>query len=143
MSKFSRFMKSNKVVKLNESHAPTVSLTDENGKPLQWEFKHISSKQNEQMRESCTMDIQVTGKPNMYRPKLNTPKYLTQMIVASTVFPDLYDAELQDSYGVKTPEDLLFAMVDDAGEYQDLCVWIQKFQGFNRTLEDKVNEAKN
>ena len=55
MSKFSRFMKSNKVVKLNESYAPTVSLTDEDGKPLQWEFKHISSKQNEQMRESCTI----------------------------------------------------------------------------------------
>jgi hypothetical protein len=65
------------------------------------------------------------------------------MIVAATVYPDLYDAELQDSYGVKTPEDLIYAMVDDAGEYQDFCVWMQKFQGFNKTLDEKVDEAKN
>lgn len=143
MSKFLRFMKPNKTTKTNEFHAPTASLCDENGKPLEWEFKHITSKQNEQMRENCTVDVPITGKPNMYRPKLNTSKYLTQMVVASTVCPDLYDAELQDSYGVKTPEDLLFALVDDAGEYQDLCVWVQKFQGFTKTLSDKVDEAKN
>lgn len=143
MSKFARFMKSNKTTKENGFYAPTASICDENGKPVEFEFKHITSKQNEDMRERCTVDVQIVGKPNMYRPKLNTSKYLTQMIVASTVCPDLYDAELQDSYGVKTPEDLLFAMVDDAGEYQDLCVWVQKFQGFTKTLEDKVDEAKN
>lgn len=143
MSKFLRFMKPNKTTKANEFYAPTTSLCDENGKPLEWEFKHITSKQNEQMRENCTVDVPITGKPNMYRPKLNTSKYLTQMVVTSTVCPDLYDAELQDSYGVKTPEDLLFALVDDAGEYQDLCVWVQKFQGFTKVLSDKVDEAKN
>ena len=136
-------MKPNKTTKANEFYAPTASLCDENGKPLEWEFKHITSKQNEQMRENCTVDVPITGKPNMYRPKLNTSKYLTQMVVTSTVCPDLYDAELQDSYGVKTPEDLLFAMVDDAGEYQELCVWVQKFQGFTKNLSDKVDEAKN
>ena len=141
MSKFLRFMKPNKTTKANEFYAPTASLCD--GKPLEWEFKHITSKQNEQMRENCTVDVPITGKPNMYRPKLNTSKYLTQMVVASTVCPDLYDAELQDSYGVKTPEDLLFALVDDAGEYQNLCVWVQKFQGFTKVLRDKVDEAKN
>ena len=65
------------------------------------------------------------------------------MIVASTVYPDLYDKELQDSYGVMTPEELLYAMVDNAGEYQDFTVWMQKFQGFTKSLDDKVDEAKN
>lgn len=143
MSKFSRFMKSNKVEKENGFYAPTTSLTDENGKPLEWEFKHITSKQNELIREDCTIDVQVTGKPNVFRPKLNSTKYLVKLIVASTVSPELYDAELQDSYDVTTPEDLVYAMVDDAGEYQDLCVWLQKFQGFTKSLEEKVDEAKN
>lgn len=143
MSKFSRFMKANKVVKSNEKYVATKSLTDENGKPLQWEFRHITAKENEDLREKCTVDVQVKGKINMFRPKLNTSQYLTEMITASTVYPDLYDSELQDSYGVKTPEDLLFAMVDDPGEYQDLCVFIQEFQGFTETLNEKVDEAKN
>jgi len=143
MSKFAKFMKANKIVKENELHAVTKSLCDEKGNPLEWEFKHITSKDNEDIRESCTFDIPVTGKPNMYRPKLKSSLYIQKMIAASVVVPDLYDAELQDSYGVKTPEDLLMAMVDDPGEYNDLAAYVQKFQGFNVSFEDKVDEAKN
>lgn len=56
---------------------------------------------------------------------------------------DIYTKELQDSYGVMTPEELLYAMVDNAGEYQDFTMWMQKFQGFTKNLDDKVDEAKN
>ncbi len=143
MSKFARFMKSNKTVKENVKHPVTKSLCDEKGTPLEWEFKHISSKENEEIRESCTVDIPVTGKPNMYRPKLKSSLYIRKMISASVVMPDLYDSELQDSYGVKTPEDLLMAMVDDPGEYNELAAFVQNFQGFNVSFEDKVEEAKN
>lgn len=143
MSKFSRFMKVNKTQKENEKYAPTKSLTDENGNPLEWEFRHITAKENEDLREACTVDVQVKGKINMFRPRLNTSKYLAEMICRSVVYPDLLDAELQDSYGVKTQQDLLFAMVDDPGEYQDLGVFIQNFQGFTETLDEKVEAAKN
>ena len=136
-------MKANKVVKENGFYPATKSLCDENGKPLEWEFKHISSKENEEIRESCTIDIPVTGKPNMYRPKLKSSLYVQRMISTSVVMPDLFDSELQDSYGVKSPEDLLMAMVDDPGEYNDLAAFVQNFQGFNVSFEDKVNEAKN
>lgn len=143
MSKFARFMKANKTVKENVMHPVTQSLCDEKGNPLEWEFRHITSKENEEIREDCTIDVQVKGKPNMFRPKLNAGLYVQKMIAASVVSPDLYDAELQDSYGVKTPEALLMAMVDDPGEYNELVSFVQKFQGFNVSFEDKVEEAKN
>ena len=82
------------------------------------------------------------GKPNLFRPRLQSNKYIRSMVAKSVVVPDLRDAELQDSYGVKTPEDLLQAMVDDPGEYTDLAAFVQKFQGFNTSFEDKVEEAK-
>lgn len=143
MSNLSRFMKQNKITKQNEKFAPTKSLLFDDGTPLKFEFKHISSKQNEELRDSCTVDVPVKGKPNLFRPKLNTSKYLAELIAASTVVPDLYNKELQDSYGVKSPTDLIYAMVDDPGEYSDLCKWVQEFQGFTTTLDDKVKEAKN
>lgn len=143
MSKFSKFMKANKKVKANEMHPVTKSLCDEQGNPLDWEFKHITSKENEEIRESCTIEIPITGKPGMYRQKMKSSLYIQRMIAASVVTPDLYDAELQDSYSVKTPEELLLAMVDDPGEYNDLASYVQKFQGFNVSFEDKVEEAKN
>ena len=143
MSKFSKFMKANKIEKKNEMYAATKSLCDENGKPLEWEFRHISSKINEELRDECTTDVPVTGKPNLFRPKTQLSKYIQKMIAASVVMPDLYDKELQDSYGVTTPEELLLAMVDNPGEYNDLASFVQKFQGFNVSFEEKVDKAKN
>ncbi|SES68557.1 phage tail assembly chaperone [[Clostridium] polysaccharolyticum] len=142
MSKFSRFMKQNKVTKKNEMHAVTKFLTDEQGNPLQWEFKHITSQEHDAIRDRCMIDVPITGKPNAFRPKLNTSKYINEMIIASVVDPDLYNAELQNSYSVKEPSELLYAMVDDPGEYQNLGAWVQQFQGF-KSLDDKVEEAKN
>ncbi len=143
MSKFSRFMRANKLDKKNGLYAPTRSLCDEDGKPLEWEFRHITSKENEEIRDECTIEVPVTGKPNMFRPKVLSSKYIRKMITRSVVMPDLYDAELQDSYEARTPEDLLLAMVDDPGEYNDLAAFVQKFQGFDTSFDEKVEAAKN
>ena len=136
MSKFAKFMKENKTIRANELHVVTRSICDEKGNPVEWEFRHITSKENEEIRESCTVELPVTGKPNLYRPRLKSGLYVQKLIVASI-------AQLQDSYGVRTPEDLLLAMVDDPGEYNDLAAYVQSFQGFNASFEDKVTEAKN
>lgn len=143
MSNFSKFMKQNKITKENTTYAATKSLVDENGEPLKWTIKALSTKENEIIRESCMTEVQVTGKPNLYRPKLNTSKYIAKMICACVVEPNLYDKALQDSYGVMTPEELLTEMVDDPGEYQDFAAFVQNYNGFNETFNDKVNEAKN
>ena len=143
MSKFSRFMKQNKAVKENTTFPATKSLADENGKPLEWVIKPLTTKENDVLRDECVIDVPVTGKPNVYRPKLNTSKYIAKMMCACIVEPNLYDKELQDSYGVMTPEELLKEMIDDPGEYQAFISFVQDFNGFNTTLDDKVEEAKN
>ena len=143
MSNFSRFMKANKKKRENGYYAATKSLCDENGKPLEWEFRHITSKEDEAIREDCMVEVPVKGKPNLFRPRLQTSQYLQKMIVASVVVPDLKDASLQDSYEVKKPEDLLMALVDDPGEYNELAAWVQNFQGFSTSFEEEVEEAKN
>lgn len=143
ISNFSQFMKANKKKRENGHYAATKSLCDETGKPLEWEFRHITSKEDEEIREDCMIEVPVKGKPNLFRPRLQTSRYLRRMIEASVVVPDLKDASLQDSYGVKKPEDLLMALVDDPGEYNELSAWVQNFQGFSTSFEEEVAEAKN
>lgn len=142
MSNFSKFMKANKIQKQNVMHPVTKSLVDENGEPLQWEIKPLTTKENEALREACTIDVPVKGKPNMYRPKVDMNKYQTKLICAAVVFPDLNNKDLQDSYGVMTPEDLIKEMVDDPAEYTDLMVLVQQISGF-KTLQEEIDEAKN
>ena len=143
MSNLNRFLKKNKIKKENTTFAVTKSLVDEKGEPLEWVIKPLSTKENDNIRDDCMIDVPVKGKPNVFRPKLNTSKYIAKMLCACVVEPNLYDKELQDSYGVMTPDDLLKEMVDDPGEYQDFAAFVQNFNGFNTTLDDKVDEAKN
>ncbi len=143
MSQFSRFMKQNKKAKENTTFPATKSLVDEKGNPLEWIIKPLTTKENDNIRDECMIDVPVKGKPNVYRPKLNTSKYIAKMMCACIVEPNLYDKELQDSYGVMTPDELLKEMIDDPGEYQALVAFVQEFNGFNTTLDDKVEEAKN
>ncbi len=142
MSNTSMFLKKNKKIKENTHFAATKSLCDEQGKPLEWEIKPISTKENERLQESCMIEIPIPGKPNQYRQKIKSSEYITKLIAASVVSPDLYNAELQDSYGVKTPEDLIQEMVDDSGEWNDFIQFINNFNGFV-SLQEEVDEAKN
>lgn len=143
MSNLSLFLKKNKKVKENVKYAATKSLVDEKGNPLEWEFRAISTRENDDIRDSCTLEIPITGKTGMYRTKINYAKYNAKVIAAAVVYPDLYSKELQDDYGVTTPEDLIREMVDDLGEYNDLLAFVQKHNGFSTGLEGDVEEAKN
>ena len=142
MSNLVSFMKKNKTVKENTFYPATKSLCDK-GEPLLWEIQPVRTKENDRIQNDCTIEVPVKGKPNMYRNKTDTSKYIANLLAASVIFPDLHNAELQDSYGVKTPEDLIKEMIDDPGEYTEFAVFVQKFNGFNVTIDEKIDEAKN
>jgi len=141
MSNLKLFLKGNKIKKENVEYAPTQSLVDEKGDAIKWEFKALSTKESEEIREDSMVEVQVKGKPNQYRQKLGSG-YMQKLIAASVVYPNLHDAELQNSYGVMKAEDLLMELIDDPGEYNELVVFVNKLCGFN-SMEDKVEAAKN
>lgn len=143
MSNLELFLKKNKKVKENTTYAATKSLTGENGEPLLWEIRPITTKEDETIRDECSYEVPIKGKINQYRMKVDTKQYMAKMMTASIVSPNLHNAELQDSYGVSKPEDLLKEMIDNPGEYTDFQLFIQKFNGFNALMDDEVDEAKN
>lgn len=143
MGNLSLFLKKNKKVRVNAFYAATKSLCDVDGESLKWEIKPLTTTETEDIRSECTTEVQVPGKPGMYRPKVDSKLYMAKLVASSVVFPDLYNKELQDSYGVKTPEDLLKQMVDDPTEYNDFVEFVTGFNGLDKTMDEKVEEAKN
>lgn len=143
MSNLALFMKSNKKEREEVEFVATQALCDAKGTPLKWKLKPLTTSESERIREECVREVPIKGKPNMYRPVMDTRKYLSKLVACSVVEPNLSSAELQDSYGVKTPEALVQAMVDDPGEYQILVNYVQEFNGLNKTLQEEVTEAKN
>lgn len=143
MSELNRFLKKHKVVKNNIKIAATKSLCDEKNQPLLWEVKALTTKEDSIIREECTVDVPVTGKPGLFRPKFNSNRYLEKMAARCIVYPNLNDKELQDSYGVMCAEDLVKEMLDDPGEFNGFMTKLQEFHGFTESFQDKVEEAKN
>ncbi|MEA5135361.1 hypothetical protein SDC9_96406 [bioreactor metagenome] len=142
VTNMSAFLKKNKTVKANTTFPATKSLCDEKGKPLDWEIKPITTKENEDIQNKCMLNVPVPGKPNQFMQRVDPTKYMKKLVAASVVVPDLYNAELQDSYGVSTPEDLVQEMVDDSGEWNAFIQFINQFNGFT-PIQDEVDEAKN
>jgi len=143
MSNLKAFFKQNKAAKGNVKYVATEALRDENDRPLEWEIKPLSTKDNETIREECTSIVPVEGKKANVMPKVDSKKMMLQQIVASVVYPDLLNAELQDSYGVKGSEDLLYEMIDNPGEYNNFVIFIQKLNGFDVSMDEKIETAKN
>lgn len=143
MSNLELFMKGNKKQKKHGFYPATKSLVNEKGEPLMWEIKAISTSEDEIIRDSCTDEVPIPGKRGQYRMKINTNAYLAKTVVASVVSPNLYDAKLQDSYNVKTPEDLLKELIDDPDEYAEFAAYVREFNGFDESINDLVKEAKN
>lgn len=143
MGNLSLFLKKNKKVKTNTFYAATKSLCDEKGNPLEWEIKALTTRESEDIRTACTIEIPVTGKKGQFRPQVDSGLYIAKLISESVVFPDLYNKELQDSYGVTKPEELIKEMIDNPTEYNAFAEFVMTFNGLEESLTDKVEEAKN
>lgn len=142
MSTLKLFLKGNQKTKGNAFFAATKSLCDENGEPLLWEIKPLSNKEHDEIREDATIEVPVNGRPGVFRNKLLLGKYIAGLICKSVVSPDLYNAELQDSYGVNKPEELIRLMIKSPGEYDRFATFIQEFNDLTG-LQKKVDTAKN
>lgn len=143
MGNLALFMKKNKKVRENTFYAATSSLVDENGEPLKWEIKPLTTEEVERIRLECTKEVPVPGKRGQFRTKVDSNMYNDKLMVAAIVFPDLYNKELQDSYGVMSPEALLKKMIDNPSEYFDLLGYVSEQSGFDKEIEDEIEEAKN
>lgn len=117
-------------------------FVDENQKPIEWEIKTISSREDENLRKTAMRKVQVAGKRGQYTQEIDTNKYIGLLACTCTVFPNLNDANLQDSYGVMSADELLKAMLLP-GEYADYLMKVQEICGFDKSTQELVDEAKN
>lgn len=157
MSNLGVFLKSNEVkeenLKMVVSKRYSTPLLDEKGNPILdengnpkveypvWEFRKISPKENRNLRTACMKEVS-TGKRGQKESKFDGELYLSKMVVLSTVYPNLNAKELWDDRGVMGAEDLLDSLLT-AAEYDNLALRIKEYQGYDESVEEKKEEAKN
>lgn len=110
---------------------------DEDGKPVKWEIRAITSKENDQLMRKHTKRDKKT-KQEIF----NRTSYTNDLVASAVVYPDLKNAELQNAYGVLGEVELLQKMLI-MGEFMKLSEEVQKISGLDIEDEDQVEAIKN
>lgn len=137
----SAFLKQNVEVVNETEYVASKRIKSADGDPIAWKIKTLPTEETEKMRKKYTKRItdRITRQSE---ERFDTTAYNEELLSKTITYPNLYDAELQDSWGVTEPVDLVKAMLTP-GEYADLLAAATEAQGFDVGMEDKVNEVKN
>ena len=112
------------------------------GKDRPMKFKPISAARGDELRKKCRKVSIVKGQKMI---ETDQDKYIANLIIETTVYPDFKSAELQKSWGVIGAEELLKAMkikmVD--GEYSVLTNLVSEVNGYDLSMQELIEEAKN
>jgi hypothetical protein len=140
MSDLSLFFAGNAMASEPEAYAVSDRFRDKDGAPVLWQLRPITEEMNEQIRTSSTK--RVPGKKGVMVPETNVSEYMAKLVTACIVFPNLNDADLQSSYGVRGADALIRKMLL-SGEYAALLERIQQLNGFDKNVNELSDEVKN
>lgn len=136
----SSFFRENAIKTEEVKFVVSKRFLDKKKEPIEWTIKPISSQRDEELRKQATN--RVKNKTGQIQTELDTNKYIGLLAVACTVYPNLNDANLQNSYNVMGADELLKNMLLP-GEYANYLSKIQEICGFDQNVNDMVQQAKN
>mgnify|MGYP000980800071 FL=1 len=136
-------MSLNGFFKSNAKSLPDVKVvvserfTDQDGNPIEWVLHPISTKKVEEITKRNTKTTIKNGKKES---TVNEENLNAELLEAVVLYPSLNDAELQDSYGVSSANELLSVMLYP-GETQVLTNALQEVMA--GTKANDIDELKN
>lgn len=103
-------------------------------------IKVLSAREADAINDRCF--ITKTGRNGRQERVFDGTKYNRELCIASVVYPDLDNKELQDSYGVMGATELYGEMFN-WGEHSLILEAVTDLSGINKDINDRVEEAKN
>lgn len=131
------FFKENNIKIENVKYIASDRFKDENGEVIEWELKVLDNKKVDELRNRFSSRSFVNHKEEF---KFNSEDFMKVFVTEAIVFPNLTDKDLQDSYGVFSPYELLQEILT-VGELTRLTEYINNLHDYK--AEKKVDEIKN
>lgn len=132
------FLKQNKVQVPNVMYPASRDFLDEEGNPLEWELRRLDTKVSNKIKNEC-MKIDAMRQDVQF----DQEKFNVKVYAKSVVFPDLMNAELQNSYGVVGEEALLLELLSNPKDFDNFGIQFNKMHGYDVSFGELVEEAKN
>ncbi|SFC63507.1 phage tail assembly chaperone [Clostridium uliginosum] len=112
------------------------------GKKKIMKFKPISADLGDKLRKKNRKIKFVKGQRII---ETDQDRYISDLIIETTTCPDLKNSELQSSWAVMGAEQLLSAMKSKMkdGEFSDWSTIVSEVNGYDKSVNELVEEAKN
>lgn len=130
------FLNANPVDNLTEEVIVSKRFKDKDGKLLKFKIKAMTNAEFDEIRKAAT-----TVKKGR-KVEFDAHKFNLRMVINHTVEPDFKHADSIQKLGCSTPEEYV-QKVMLAGEVTNLAEKIQSLSGFDISMEELVEEAKN
>lgn len=112
------------------------------GKPKAMKFKAIPAGKGDELRKK-NRKAKITNGVKIFES--DQEGFGADLIIETTVFPDLKNAELQEGWGVRGARELLAAMKTRMtdGEYSEWSRVVSEINGYDKAMNELIDEAKN
>lgn len=114
---------------------------DEKNNPIPWKLRILTETELSKLKAQCKKRV-TNPKTQQSYIETDSSKLADLMIENSVIYPNLNNAQLQDSYGAVGAIDLAKKMLIP-GEYNDLILAVNEANGFNSGMTEKIKRAKN
>lgn len=138
VSTLQEFLNTNPIDNLTDEVIISDRFRDNEGSLLKFKIKAMTSGVFEEYRKK-SMSINPKSKQKV---ELDMKKFNSQIVINQTIEPNFKDAESIRALGCTTPDEYL-SRVLLPGEIVELSDQIQKLSGFNKDMEELIEEAKN
>lgn len=139
-SDFKAFMNAPLIESAEIEFVASKRFKDDNGNPIPWKFKPITSAENEALINEHTKKY--VGPSGKYEVTTDFAGYQAAVCTKCVTYPNLNDEALQKHFGAIGAEQVLKKMLLP-GEYTDLFKAISQALGFENDMNAKIKEAKN
>lgn len=130
------FFRENNIKIEETTYLASDRFKDENGELIYWKLKVLTNKELDDLKISCTKTKFVKHQPVN---EFDSEKFAHKMITDCILYPNLYDKELQDSYGVFDPYKLLCEILT-SGEMIALQEKIDELHSYNGNKVDDIKK---
>lgn len=115
-------------------------FTDNEGNLIPFKFKPITTERIDQLEKLNTRKTQFKGRQ---RETVDHQRFLEMMAIESTVYPDFRSEELRQAYKTEDPVEVAKKILHVGGEYMNWIDQTNKINGFDDSIEELEEMAKN
>lgn len=116
---------------------------DTKGKFIPFRFKPVTTSRIDELEKLHTVPVYSGSRKRKTGERVDQSRFMAHIAVESTVYPNFKSADLRKAYGEQDPIEIVKKMLHVGGEYSTWLQIANEINGFDDSIEELEEAAKN